>query len=60
MVIHSPTPATRDLSDRCACYSEMQTGKVHVAPPANQGGQQGSFKQADGERGLPGSAREPG
>ena len=53
MIMSTPTPATRGLSDRCACYSEMQPGKVHVAA-SQSGGQQGSFKQADGDcRGQP-------
>lgn len=47
MIVSTPTPATRGLSDRCACYSGMQPGKVQVAA-SQSGGQQGSFKQADG------------
>ena len=60
MIVSTPTPVTRGSSDRCVCYCEMQPKKEHVAKPASQRVQQGWFKQADGGRGLPGSAREPG
>ncbi len=51
MIVSTPTPATRGLSDRCACYSEMQPGKLHVATPASQRGSRARLSRlmADGD-----------